>query len=123
MRRPPRSWLRAILAGLLCLLPVDGRTQTPNEAALKVALIYNFALFVDCDVLFLGDVAELFALADPTKAVQVVKHGNLTAEGLKMDGVPQVRNGRDWVREKLTTPVLGWGRLTPNGYEALDGGP
>jgi hypothetical protein len=47
MSRPPRSWLRATLAGLLCLLPVDGRTQTPNEAALKVALIYNFALFVD----------------------------------------------------------------------------
>lgn len=47
MSRRSASWLRATLTGLLCLLPVHGRTQTPNEAALKVALIYNFALFVD----------------------------------------------------------------------------
>lgn len=35
----------------------------------------GFALFVDVDVVFMDDVAKLFALADPTKAVQVVQHG------------------------------------------------
>lgn len=49
----------------------------------------GWALFVDSDVVFLGDVADLFALADPTKAVQVVKHGNDFADGEKMDGQVQ----------------------------------
>ncbi len=47
------------------------------------------ALFVDSDVVFLADVAELFALADPRFAVQVVKHPPLTAAGVKMDGQTQ----------------------------------
>lgn len=34
----------------------------------------GWALFVDCDVVFLADVAELFEQADPDKAVMVVKH-------------------------------------------------
>lgn len=37
----------------------------------------GWALFVDCDVVFLADVAELFAMADPSKAVMVVKHGTI----------------------------------------------
>lgn len=49
----------------------------------------GWALFVDCDVVFLGDVAELFALADPRYAVMVVKHPALTTTGLKMDGQEQ----------------------------------
>jgi lipopolysaccharide biosynthesis glycosyltransferase len=50
----------------------------------------GWALFVDCDVVFLADVAELFALADPSKAVMVVKHQNGHHAGTKMDGQPQV---------------------------------
>ena len=34
----------------------------------------GWALFIDCDMLFLGDVVELFGEADPEKAVSVVKH-------------------------------------------------
>lgn len=49
----------------------------------------GFALFVDADVLFLADVAELFALADPMKAVQVVKHDHRPMTGVKMDGQTQ----------------------------------
>src|SRR5690349_18165983 len=41
------SWLVALLAALIGLRPQSLDAQTPNEAALKVALIYNFALFVD----------------------------------------------------------------------------
>lgn len=50
----------------------------------------GWALFVDADVVFLGDVAELFAIADPSKAVMVVKHPALTESGTKMDGQAQV---------------------------------
>lgn len=58
----------------------------------------GWALFVDADVVFLADVAELFALADPTKAVMVVDHGDAQARPLtevrKMDGQIQTRYPR-----------------------------
>lgn len=50
----------------------------------------GWALFIDCDMLFMDDVAELFALADQEKAVMVVKHHNGHTAGLKMDGQQQV---------------------------------
>lgn len=50
----------------------------------------GWALFVDADVVFLSDVAELFALADPSKAVMVVKHQNGHVAGTKMDGQEQL---------------------------------
>jgi lipopolysaccharide biosynthesis glycosyltransferase len=53
----------------------------------------GWALCVDCDVVFLGDVAELFALADPTKAVMVVKHQQ-AGGGMKMDGQVQTHYAR-----------------------------
>lgn len=54
----------------------------------------GFAVFADCDMIFLADVAELFALADPTKAVQVVKHQHIPTAGTKMDGRVQTAYGR-----------------------------
>lgn len=48
----------------------------------------GWALFVDADVVFLADVRDLFDLADPFKAVMVVKH-NQTGNGTKMDGQVQ----------------------------------
>lgn len=50
----------------------------------------GWALFVDCDVVFLSDVAELFEQADPDKAVMVVKHRMPETGGTKMDGQAQV---------------------------------
>lgn len=50
----------------------------------------GWALFTDCDVVFLGDVANLFALADPRFAVMCVQHGPLLTEGVKMDNQPQM---------------------------------
>lgn len=50
----------------------------------------GWALFVDCDVVFLGDIAELLELADHTKAVQVVKHAHKPKASTKMDGQPQM---------------------------------
>lgn len=46
----------------------------------------GWALFCDSDVIFLGDVAELFALMDPSKAVMCVKHKQEGGPTTKMDG-------------------------------------
>lgn len=54
----------------------------------------GWALFVDCDVVFMADVLELFKLADPTKAVQVVQHAPLQGTATKMDGQAQAVYGR-----------------------------
>lgn len=50
----------------------------------------SWALFVDCDFLFRRNLAELFALADPAKAVMVVKHQQPDTGAMKMDGCKQV---------------------------------
>jgi len=54
----------------------------------------GWALFADSDILCFADVADLFALADPRYAVQVVKHAPLTATGTKMDGQQQTAYSR-----------------------------
>lgn len=46
----------------------------------------GWALFVDADMLILGDIWDLFKKADPDKAVQVVKHQHIPTETEKMDG-------------------------------------
>lgn len=54
----------------------------------------GLALFVDSDVVFLGDVAELVMLANPEKAVQVVKHSHVPQASTKMAGQAQLRYDR-----------------------------
>ncbi len=55
------------------------------------------ALFVDCDMLFRADVAELFALFDPRYAVQVVQHDHRPLRHTKMDGAAQtVYRRKNW---------------------------
>ena len=54
----------------------------------------GWALFCDCDVVFMADVAELFEQADPDKAVMVVKHRPLNETGTKMDGQAQLSYAR-----------------------------
>lgn len=49
----------------------------------------GWAIFVDCDFLWVDDVANLLELADPSKAVMVVKHDYTPPEGTKMDGKQQ----------------------------------
>ena len=48
------------------------------------------AIFVDCDFLAIGDLAELVEQADNKKAVQVVQHDYTPPEGVKMDGQRQL---------------------------------
>lgn len=54
----------------------------------------GWALFVDCDFLFRADVAELFALANPAFAVQVVKRTQQALDCRKMDGQLQTNYAR-----------------------------
>ena len=49
----------------------------------------GWALFCDCDLLFLKDVNELFNLADDKFAVMCVQHDYTPKEGVKMDGKAQ----------------------------------
>lgn len=49
----------------------------------------GWALFMDCDFLVTGDIAEVFALADERYAVLCVKHDHRPKETVKMDGVAQ----------------------------------
>jgi len=51
----------------------------------------GWALFTDGDVLFRRDVAELFALADDSKAVQVVQHNYAPRNLAKMEGHAQTQ--------------------------------
>lgn len=51
----------------------------------------GWALFVDCDFLFLADIAELLPAMDDSKAVMVCKQLHDPHELVKMDGVAQTR--------------------------------
>jgi len=51
----------------------------------------GWALFMDCDMLMLDDVAELWKLRDERYAVQVVKHVHVPKEDVKFLGHTQTR--------------------------------
>lgn len=67
----------AIVPLVLDSLPIERAGLTPfTYTRFLVPHLMGFkgpALFLDIDMLVLGDIAELFALFDPLKAVQVVK--------------------------------------------------
>lgn len=51
---------------------------------------YNgWAIFCDCDILFLKDANELFNLADDKYAIMCAQHDYTPKEGVKMDGKAQ----------------------------------
>lgn len=57
----------------------------------------GWALFTDGDTLFRDDVRQLFALADPRYAIQVVQHPPQLEEGTKKDGaVQQAYPRKNW---------------------------
>ena len=49
----------------------------------------GWALFIDCDFIFLDDIAKLFAQADDRYAVMCAHHDYTPKEGVKMDGQKQ----------------------------------
>jgi lipopolysaccharide biosynthesis glycosyltransferase len=50
----------------------------------------GWALFLDCDVICLEDINNLFALADPKYAIMCVKHNQESGAATKMDGQVQL---------------------------------
>lgn len=78
----------------------------------------GWALFMDCDIIFLEDVNNLFALADDRYAVMCAKHDYTAKEGIKMDGKQQtVYPRKNWSsvflincghpsNQKLTTDLV-----------------
>lgn len=75
----------------------------------------GWALFVDCDVLAVADLAELFALADDRYAVMCVQHDYRPAEGTKMDAQVQTAYQR-----KNWSSVILWNCAHP-AHRALTG--
>jgi lipopolysaccharide biosynthesis glycosyltransferase len=53
-----------------------------------------WAVFCDCDFLWLDDIAKLFALADEKYAVMCVQHNHKPPEKEKMDGQAQLQYAR-----------------------------
>lgn len=53
-----------------------------------------WAIFCDCDFLWLDDIAKLYALADERYAVMVVKHDHRPPESTKMDDQAQLHYAR-----------------------------
>lgn len=49
----------------------------------------GYAIFVDCDFLFLTDIRDVLAEVDPNKAISVVQHDYNPTDTLKMDGCVQ----------------------------------
>jgi lipopolysaccharide biosynthesis glycosyltransferase len=51
----------------------------------------GWSVFMDCDMLMLADIAELWKLRDDRRAVLVVKHYHVPRESVKFLGEPQSR--------------------------------
>ena len=62
--------------------------------AAKAGRREGWAVFCDCDFLWLADIAELLDSADATKALCCVQHRHEPLEALKMDGQAQTRYAR-----------------------------
>lgn len=83
-------------------LPMSTEFSISRFAVPMLAGGRGWALFCDCDILWRGDVADLFALADPRYAVMVVKHDHFPRHGEKMIGQAQ----RAYARKNWSSVVL-----------------
>jgi hypothetical protein len=88
----------------------DVISQAPMSTAHAIARFFvpaicqyrGWALFTDGDVLFRRNVADLFALADSSKAIQVVQHSHAPIETVKMEGQTQTA----YVRKNWSSVML-----------------
>lgn len=81
----------------------------------------GWSLFMDCDMLLRTDIAELFALADPNKAVMVVKHDYIPSTTRKYLNAVQYKYPRkNWSSVMLFNNEK-CKRLTPEYINAADG--
>lgn len=84
----------------------------------------GWALFMDCDMLFLSSPKKLFDLCDDKYACMVVKHRYNPPEGIKMDDQPQLpyyrKNWSSFVLWNCSHPK-NKAFLTPNNVNKVDG--
>jgi hypothetical protein len=78
---------------------VSGAPQSTDFAIARFAVPIlchsGWALFADCDVVFMRDPRAVMDLADPSKAVYCVKHGRVdNMPTVKMDGQAQTQYSR-----------------------------
>lgn len=65
----------------------------------------EWVVFMDADMLWLSDIAELLTMVDHSKAVMCVKHNHQPPEVIKMDGVIQSRYTRkNWSSLMIVNP-------------------
>jgi hypothetical protein len=73
--------------------PIDTRASTEFSLTRfltpTLADTDGYAIFVDCDFLFLTDIRGVLDQIEPGKAISVVKHSYLPSESHKMDGCIQ----------------------------------
>jgi len=88
----------------------------------------GFAVFADgCDMLCRGDIAELWALRDPFKAVQVAKHDYKTKHPRKYIGTAIEADNGDYPRKNWSSLMIincahyAWRNITPETVENLPG--
>ena len=73
----------------------------------------GWALFMDCDMLMLDDIAKLWALRDERYALQVVKHNHVPKEATKFLNEPQSKyEKKNWSSVMLMN-CAGCRALTP----------
>ena len=81
----------------------------------------GWAVFMDCDMLVLQDMAKLWALRDDNYAVQVVKHDHVPEEDTKFLGAPQTRyEKKNWSSVMLFNCAK-CKALTPDYVNTADG--
>jgi len=81
----------------------------------------GWALFTDCDMLVLDDLARLWALRDERYAVQVVKHEHVPREDVKFLGAKQTKYGKKNWSSVMLMNCERCTRLTPEYVNAASG--
>jgi hypothetical protein len=86
------------------------------------------AIFVDgADMVLKGDIADLWKLRDPWKAVQVVQHDYKTKHPRKYVGTPMEAANEDYPRKNWSSVMIincyhyAWRKITPETVERLAG--
>lgn len=88
---------------------------------------YNgWAIFMDgADMMLRADIADLAALFDPWKAVQVVQHDYKTKSARKYVGTPMENDNLNYPRKNWSSVMLinckhyAWRKITPESVEKL----
>jgi hypothetical protein len=81
----------------------------------------GWALFMDCDMLMLDDIAALWSLRDERFAVQVVKHVHVPKEDVKFLGAVQTKYAKKNWSSVMLMNCARCSRLTPDYVNSASG--